>query len=282
MVRTLHHTAPVKQPRKKIRVRGSGKKSNPVPAILGFLVFLGGVGYAVYVVGNAQSATRAIRADYVQARADIEKAAVEKEADINARRQELAAQLKKFQTDNLDLKRRVQVIGSDLEKKQRELELKELMKNSISQRVSSQLEDKELVGESVEELEARLTALKNRKRKLMTAFTASYEALKSELNQLVLNGDPERLESFFIRNLTTVAAPAAGFFAGDAYYARSQPRKASELYKRVLQKFPDSVYAKESIQRLADVTEKKPFTADEKPGFFPYNVPDSLNTGRWQ
>lgn len=282
MARTFHHSTPVQTPRKKLRVRKPRKKSNPIPAILGFLVFLGGTGYAVFVVGKAQSATREFHVDYAQERTEIERAAEVKEAEIKTRRKELAAQLKKMQTANLDLKRLVQITESDLGKKAKELEKKELVKNSLSQRVSSQVEDKELVGESVEELRQRLRALKKRRAILMNAFEQSYEELKTELNRLVLNNDADRLNSFFIKNSTTALAPAAGFFTADAFYARNQPRKASDIYKRVLQKFPDSEYAKECGKRLANIKGRQAYNPEQTVGFFPYKIPDSLDTGSWR
>lgn len=258
------------------------KKSNPLWALLGFAVFVAALVYAIVAIAQFQAKQKVVARNYRRDVAAIRER-VEKEKEIIlAERDEWAEKLRELQKQNLLVKQQVQSAQNKFEESREKLEAMEERKEEIDRRAEVQVEDRELVGESVQELRLKVEQLKRQRDHLLETFKEAYIGLKSELKQLTIEGNPDRVRQFFFTNRTTAVGPAAAFFAADMYYEQKKTKDALRLYQDLVTQFPDSPYTAKAEKRIADITAKWPYDMYDPPKFHPYKIPDSLDFGAWE
>ena len=151
----------------------------------------------------------------------------------------------------------------------------------MDRQVQLQLEDRELVGESVDDIRDRARNLAMKRDALMERFKVAYVNLKGELKKLVTDGNPDRVRQFFFTNRSTALGPAAAFFAADIYYQNKKTQPAVKLYEELVKQFPDSPYTAQAEKRIGDINMRLPYDLYDPPQFYPYKIPDSLDFGDW-
>lgn len=265
----------------KPRHRPARKKGSPVPAAFGFLVLLVALLYGIVTAVQFQAEKARIETRYREERLHLEQRVESEKMEIEALHREWAAKLKTIQQENLQAKQKVQATQRNIEASQKELSELEKEKSKAGQQVAAQIEDKDLVGEGIDELRARTAALTRRRDTLISEFKEAYVALKQELRGLVDQGNPERVRQFFFTNRITPFAPAAAFFAADLFYGKNRLPDAARLYQDIVRQFPDSSYSAQAEKRLRDIEARLPYDQYDTPTYQPYKIPDSLDFGQW-
>ncbi len=266
---------------RKSKNRIRRKHGSPILAALGWLVAIAALLYCVMGIRQFQAEKRQTAIRYQRQKLALEQEAEEANLRLTAERDEWGSKLRAAQAEAARLQQQVARTRQEVAQKEVALAEVEAEKAKLDRQVQAQLADRELVGESVEEIRARADALKRQRDGMIAQFRQHYVPLKQELRQLVEQKNPDRLRQFFFTKRTTPVAPAAAFFAADYYYESKRTRLAEALYEDLIKQYPDSPYTRKAEKRLNDIKARWPYDLNDPPRFQPYKIPDSLDFGEW-
>jgi chromosome segregation ATPase len=132
--------------------------------------------------------------------------------------------------------------------------------------------DVEVMGEGIQELQARITALQKEKIDLMKEYAERYRRMKKLYEERLVRPEPEMLRQFYQTHQNTPFAPAALFFTAEKLFQKRRSSDAQRFYEDLIKKFPDSAYLQPAQKRLSDIQARLAYEPIEELGFVPYKA----------
>lgn len=132
--------------------------------------------------------------------------------------------------------------------------------------------DVDVMGEGIQELQARITALQKEKIDLMKEYADRYRRMKKLYEEKLARPEPEMLRQFYQTHQNTPFAPAALFFTAEKLYQKRRSADAQRFYEDLIKKFPESAYLQPAQKRLSDIQARLTYEPIEELGFTPYKV----------
>ena len=132
--------------------------------------------------------------------------------------------------------------------------------------------DVDVMGEGIQELQARMAALQKEKTGLVKEYSDRYRRMKKLYEEKAARPEPEMLRQFYQTHQNTPFAPAALFFTAEKLFQKRRSADAQRFYEDLTRKFPDSVYLQPAQKRLSDIQSRLTYEPIEGLGFTPYKA----------
>jgi len=253
----------------------------PVLAVIAWVVVGVEIVATVVAVSRAGVRRQAAASWYREAQGRFEQEVKGRQDEMQARLDAAGKRLQQLHTERGQVLQRIQVAERVTGRHVGELDTLEQREAALASEVNGAKLDKSLVAEGADELRAKVKELEAERTRLTEDFKVRYGDMKAELRRLVDGGNPERIRLFYFGRRHTPLAPAAAFFAADAYYAQRKTRSAQPLYEEVAAQYPGSAYAAVAKARLTNLKERIPYSAHNVMGYHPYKIDKELDDGVW-
>jgi hypothetical protein len=132
--------------------------------------------------------------------------------------------------------------------------------------------DVEVMGEGIQELQAKFTALQKEKSDLVKEYVERYRRMKKNYEERLARPESEMMRQFYQKHQNTPFAPAALFFTAEKLYQKRRSADAQRFYEDLVRKYPDSAYVQPAQKRISDIQGHIGYEPIEGLGFTPYKA----------
>lgn len=240
------------------RVTPAPAPSNPVPTIIGFLVFLIAAGTAIYLHTNGKKAVKAEQTNARNHRAQLAAAFQEQHAALNQAYRDTQEALNQIRKGRNRERKNLAVSLREVEKKKEALAAAELEKQDLAARKAKAEETHGRAETLTREASDALATLQQQHAKLVERYTHNYRQIEDKLHDAVRNRNASGTRAIYNSYPDSPFAPAALYHAGELSYAKRDLHRAANLYKDLLRKFPGCPYAATAQAQLRACLAGKP------------------------
>jgi len=275
---TLHtnrhsSAAPLRSPAQTRRPRRQPKKTHPLIQVLAIFGWLGAIAAGIVMartITQNEARVKAVTVTLNPRLQALQAEANERGGGMQAQQAELAKQISSAQQQRNEKFAAVQQQQAIIAELEPQLQGKQQQQQRLRDRVQNAAEEVQMVGAGLDEVQAKLREVSNERNRLYEAYVAGYRAFERDFRERLASNDPVRLRLFFYTNSHTPFAPAAGYFAGELFYAARNNQDAERCYRQIIRQYPDSAYAQHSQTRIEQLEARQAY--DGKLGVIVYKA----------
>jgi chromosome segregation ATPase len=139
----------------------------------------------------------------------------------------------------------------------------------LQQELKTAQEARELADAGLSEVQRELAAVAKVRNRLADEYKARFNQLREELEE-AMERSPASVRMFYNTHRHTPFGAAAGYYAAEGLYAAREYESAFRIYVEVARRYPESVYAKASQDRVAQMQKKVRWGPGPALGIVPY------------
>lgn len=236
--------------RRPIRRARGPTTGSIVFAVVGWVLAVVTAGITMHTMHRDNLDLRRISASLPQVVATLQTEATQRQQTLSERRALLGEAVNGELREQPMLHARQQTLRTRIEELEPQLAPLEEAHRKLRATSAAVSEDTSLVGEGLDQLKTRQTALEQQRGTLVAEYRAGYDAMKAAFEQALARPEPEPLTLFYNAHRHTPFGPAAAFGIGEKFYSRRRNNDAQRMYTELLNRYADSDYAELARNRI--------------------------------